>query len=230
MLQGINNIVHQNTFLQNEGFGLRFFWGPNNIAHRNNFVDNGLVFGAPQLSNSAAGNSFSFNSQGNYYNNFDQPSEGCNDLNGDGKCDAQFNFPGGSDQFAFTDQDGWLPFMKFIGSSSPGYNLTILVSDIEHPLTPFITGVSGSSTPPIIFGNSVIPLAYDGILITWLIYGNFIGATNYIGTTNQYGKGYVNWTIPAWAPPINLKTAFITVNPAATQALSVSPAYDINIP
>ncbi|MBI4135183.1 hypothetical protein HY477_00410, partial [Candidatus Uhrbacteria bacterium] len=57
-----------------------------------------------------SGNAFNLSSPtgGNYWNNFDEPLEGCNDLNQDNFCDTPYVFSGGQDNLPWTKQDGWL--------------------------------------------------------------------------------------------------------------------------
>jgi len=45
---------------------------------------------------------------GNYWDNFDEASEGCEDLNNDNFCDGPFVSHGPVDNFAWTVPDGWL--------------------------------------------------------------------------------------------------------------------------
>lgn len=44
---------------------------------------------------------------GNYYDIYDEPSEGCEDANNDKFCDAPFSFPGGMDSYPWATEGGW---------------------------------------------------------------------------------------------------------------------------
>ena len=91
---------------ENDGYGA----SKGNTVYQNNFIGNGyqIYLTNPQYN---TGNVFHLAAPdgGNYYNNFDEPGEGCSDGDGDGFCDSPFNFPeGGLDGLPWTTRDGWL--------------------------------------------------------------------------------------------------------------------------
>jgi len=88
----------------------------NNTLHAfdngNNSWDNGAVSG------------------GNYWSNYDEETEGCNDTDNDGYCDMAYAIPpNGTDNFPFTRRNGWLKNIFTINLNS-GWNL------ISIPLVP----------------------------------------------------------------------------------------------
>lgn len=80
-----------------------------NKVYHNNFIDNHpqqiLVYD-PTLN---SGNIFNLAAPdgGNYFDDFDEPVEGCSDGNGDRFCDSAYNFEGGADQLPWTMAGGW---------------------------------------------------------------------------------------------------------------------------
>lgn len=101
-----DNIITTNTILNNEvGIRVNNDVIPNQI-YNNNFIDNTtqarvLHPGGAQIFNLPAPIG------GNYWNNYDTSTEGCDDGNGDGFCDAPYVFDGGQDNLPWTKQDGW---------------------------------------------------------------------------------------------------------------------------
>ncbi|MEW6018382.1 MAG: NosD domain-containing protein [Pseudomonadota bacterium] len=82
---------------------------------------------------------------GNWWNGYDAPVEGCNDMNTDYFCDAALAFTGGSDALPWTRQDGWsappapdtdAPFVESIepsGSVAVGNaTLTVYYTDASN--------------------------------------------------------------------------------------------------
>lgn len=101
-----NNII-RNNLIVDSGFGLSLVASDNNQIFNNNFIDNN-IFQAVVGSNSF-GNIFNLPTPdgGNFWNDFNEPGEGCNDVNSDGFCDTPKTFPGGQDNLPWTIQDGW---------------------------------------------------------------------------------------------------------------------------
>lgn len=122
-----------NNTIRNNHYGI-YFSSPskNQTFYNNNFQNNTVQV---QLSESAGwGNIFNLAAPmgGNYWSNFDEPAEGCNNLNNDGFCDAPYIFDGGQDNLPWTKKDGWdalqnqPPTLSY--SQDPGY-----ASDTESP-------------------------------------------------------------------------------------------------
>jgi parallel beta-helix repeat protein len=127
-----NNVVSENTVLNNE-IGI-VVWSPNNVFKNNDIIKNsyGLyllhfwnnqIYNNNFLNNSNqiyvyGGSGYVFNlappTGGNYWNDFDTPTEGCNDLNNDNFCDSPYIFYNKSwphvahqDSLPWIIQDGW---------------------------------------------------------------------------------------------------------------------------
>lgn len=119
-----DNIIRGNTF-SNFNYGLYlndshcYYYGQDyncpsgNTVYQNNFIDN-----SPYQIHAGYGYSNTvFNlaapDGGNYYNNYDEPTEGCGDADSDGFCDNPYAIPnyynvGLYDYLPWTIQDGWL--------------------------------------------------------------------------------------------------------------------------
>lgn len=80
----------------------------NNAVYNNNFI--ATLSRQALVDGNSTGNLFDLPAPigGNYYDNFDEPAEGCNDANSDRFCDAANLFSGGQDNLPWTSQDGWL--------------------------------------------------------------------------------------------------------------------------
>ena len=78
----------------------------NNIFYNNNFIENNLHI----WFSDAGANTFNLPASigGNYWDDFDEPGEGCNDTNSDGFCDAPYIHYGGQDNLPWVVQDGWV--------------------------------------------------------------------------------------------------------------------------
>jgi len=90
-----SNITIRNLTIRNFNYGINMLSSSNVSVYYNNFVDNATqayVVGG-------SGNSFNMPlpDGGNYWNDYDTPTEGCDDINGDLVCDAAYSFPGGQD-------------------------------------------------------------------------------------------------------------------------------------
>lgn len=102
-----SNTITDNTVNSNRRYGIALnYSNNNNKIYNNNFINN------PKQAyiSGGSGNAFNLSSPtgGNYWNNFDEPLEGCNDLNQDNFCDLPYIFNGGQDNLPWTKKDGWL--------------------------------------------------------------------------------------------------------------------------
>ncbi|MBI2459852.1 MAG: right-handed parallel beta-helix repeat-containing protein [Parcubacteria group bacterium] len=112
----------------------------NNQTYNNNLIDN--FPSQIQVQNIAGsypvGNTFNLPAPtgGNYYNDFDIPSKGCNDINNDSFCDSPYIFTVGQDNLPWTKRDGWLtpqnqPPTPFFASVQN--NGGVIIKDINAP-------------------------------------------------------------------------------------------------
>jgi len=101
------NTVSGSTFEHNLAGVLLRNGSANNIFFHNNFIDN---YFSHVAINSAGANIFNLPvpDGGNYWDTFDESSEGCDDTDSDGFCDSPYVFSGGQDNYPWTKQDGWL--------------------------------------------------------------------------------------------------------------------------
>jgi parallel beta-helix repeat protein len=101
------NIITKNT-LSNNGTGLGHGFTSNLVVYNNNFINNNTydVYCSP----CGVNNVYNLDTPdgGNYWSNYDTPTEGCNDLNNDGFCDLPLYLYDGVDYLPWTTQDGWV--------------------------------------------------------------------------------------------------------------------------
>jgi len=98
-------------------------WCENNVIYHNNFIDNG---GTKQAHDSTGNNTWDngYPSGGNYWSDFDEPSEGAYDNNSDGIVDLPYSISGGNskDRYPLTH-----PFVVFVdddfNESTPGWQI-----------------------------------------------------------------------------------------------------------
>ncbi|MBU1992194.1 right-handed parallel beta-helix repeat-containing protein, partial [Patescibacteria group bacterium] len=101
-----NNTFVLNTISKNGwSAGLRLVSSWNNKIYNNNFDGNNF---AQAHSNDLNIFYSPLPEGGNYWSNFDEPAEGCNNVNGDNFCDAPYIFNGGQDNLPWTKKDGWI--------------------------------------------------------------------------------------------------------------------------
>lgn len=106
-----DNVLTYNTISYFRRYGLYLSSSVGNQIYHNNFINNAIqaaVFdGSDNIFNLPSPDG------GNYWSNYDTPTEGCNNLNGDNFCDTPYVFTGGQDNLPWTKQDGWLIFSSF---------------------------------------------------------------------------------------------------------------------
>jgi parallel beta-helix repeat protein len=106
------NTLTGNTISNNSNTGLILAFCSNNVIYNNNFIDNdiqaGIYSGADNIFNMAAPGG------GNYWNDYDEPEEGCIDDDDNGFCDDPYDifaiFGGNlaaEDGSPWTVQNGW---------------------------------------------------------------------------------------------------------------------------
>ena len=125
--QSNSNSISGNTVSGISGIGIRLFTpAENNQIFNNNFIDN-----ISQAEDSDEGNVFELSAPtgGNYWNNFDEPVEGCNDANSDGFCDAPFVFTRGQDNLPWTTQNGWV--LPIGGTLIPIDTTALLLASVQ---------------------------------------------------------------------------------------------------
>jgi parallel beta-helix repeat protein len=84
---GQNNSIYDNMIRGNLGLGIRLEEGSNNTIENNTIEENRQNCFDDALNHWDK----------NYYSDFDNPGEGCNDL-GNGTCDSAYKIPGGSSE------------------------------------------------------------------------------------------------------------------------------------
>ena len=108
------NTVTLNTFYQSGHEQVQWHeTNDNNLVYHNNFLNPQLT----QIIDECIGctNQYSTASGGNFYSNYNEPIEGCNDVNLDGFCDDPYIItddignPNAQDDLPFVVQNGWDP-------------------------------------------------------------------------------------------------------------------------
>src|SRR3989344_7816561 len=143
-----SNTLKENTFQGNNFYGVFLSGSNNNQVYNNNFISN-----SPGQVNRASGTGNVFNIAvpigGNYWNNYDAPSEGCNDTNSDNFCDLPYqkpsNSPGVTDNFPWTTQDGWI-----VPTDSTPPTITITTPTTDSILTSSSVTVTGTASDNIV--------------------------------------------------------------------------------
>ncbi|MEW6020446.1 MAG: NosD domain-containing protein [Pseudomonadota bacterium] len=98
------NVVTDNHIAYNvQGIYVEF--ANNNIVYHNSFEVNGIQASVYQ----GTGNSFNLPAPigGNYWDDFDEPADGCLNGNADKFCDSPYVFSGGQDNLPITTYDAW---------------------------------------------------------------------------------------------------------------------------
>ncbi len=173
------NSFSGNTIANNVHSGLRIYnysgIPSSNTFYRNNFIDN-----TPQTSIVAGstGNLFNLPAPigGNYWSNYDTPTEGCVDTApSDNFCDNPFTFTGGQDNLPWTQVNGWtqVPSVRvtplILTYQGYDYNnkgeVTLLVNDQVVAILPeyyapqyakIFIGVSRDISPYLVYGVNTI--------------------------------------------------------------------------
>ncbi len=111
LLSGNTNKIYNNT-LEDGHLGLGLPYGNGNEIYNNNFINRISYYGNNYVyvDSAVVGNKFNLlmPTGGNYWSNYDEPTEGCNDINNDSFCDSPYIFTGGQDHLPWTKKDGWL--------------------------------------------------------------------------------------------------------------------------
>ncbi len=101
------NLVTENDISGNQtGLAVSYLYlMSDNRIYRNNFLNNDNQIFAFFDENDL----FSQNPPigGNYWSDYDTPTDGCSDLNDDNFCDSPYVFYDGQDNYPWTKQDGW---------------------------------------------------------------------------------------------------------------------------
>lgn len=99
-IEAAYNKIFYNTIQANRSLRIN---GGYSTIYNNNFNSSPIVYGG-------IGNVYNLPLPigGNYWSNYDTPTEGCVDINNDNFCDLPYVFSGGQDNLPWTKKDGWL--------------------------------------------------------------------------------------------------------------------------
>lgn len=151
------NTLTRNTLSSNIEFGVFIGESSNNQIYYNNFIGN------PYQARDRSGinNIFSLPDSigGNFWDSFNEPVEGCDNIDNDHFCDTPLAFSGGQDNFPWIVQDGWQsepPVANDDSVQARGFfpiGINVLSNDSDpdgDPLT--ITSISNGPT----YGSAMI--------------------------------------------------------------------------
>ncbi|MFH1713497.1 MAG: NosD domain-containing protein [Candidatus Jacksonbacteria bacterium] len=180
------NTLTGNTATSNNSRGIYLYDSSNNQIYKNNFISNTeqvyIVRGSGNVFNLAAPIG------GNYWSNFDAPSEGCSDLNNDNFCDSPYVFTGGRDNLPRTKQDVWKNQPPSLSYSQEINYLIDGVNPNEGMInsTPFIFKViyaDADNNPPsrlqVIIDGGFVDLSADNSAAPELQDGNYVNGEQY---------------------------------------------------
>lgn len=100
-----NSVAYNEITGNGTGFGAALYASSNNLVYNNSFRNNGTQLYAI----TGTGNVFNQPAPvgGNYFDNFDTPAEGCNDINADHFCDSPFVYGFVQDNLPWTSAGSW---------------------------------------------------------------------------------------------------------------------------
>ncbi|HEU04669.1 MAG TPA: hypothetical protein ENH95_06115 [Nitrosopumilus sp.] len=202
-----NNTFNYNTISNNDS-PFEITESTNNKIYNNNFISNsneariqsyvieyGIIIGV--VSDTSGSNIFNRDLPvgGNYWDNFDQASEGCYDIDSNSICDVPFVSFETQDNFAWTIPDGWL-----VNSSTIPDVDSIVIHEIAHctnsEIEPEITLVDNSDvinedTPVVIChmppGNTDNP---QEIQVSMSEVDTHLAHGDHIGSCEDYELGF----------------------------------------
>ncbi|MCD6468033.1 MAG: right-handed parallel beta-helix repeat-containing protein, partial [Thermoplasmata archaeon] len=140
-----DNIIYNNSFIENNRSIYIFGFSNRSQIFYNNFIDN------LQKPYDEGINSWYnvITSAGNYWSDFDEPSEGAYDNNSDGIVDSPYNISGGSnlDMYPFINESLWeTPSVSFVVDKT---QRTLTVLSVDNPYTLWdhidVTGLCNTS-------------------------------------------------------------------------------------
>jgi len=113
-LANSEDMTIKDNIISNNEYAINMPYAANNLIYHNNFINN------TNQEPTSSGTQWSYGGEGNYWNNYDEPSEGCNDVDLDLICDDPYG-PIVQDYYPLTQKDGWLlrnhaPVLDFIPS------------------------------------------------------------------------------------------------------------------
>ena len=178
------NELYDNTFRENTyGIGLFFRSSNGNLIYNNNFIDNQDAIYNDGTTNQVFDKPLPIG--GNYWSQFDEDSEGCQDADNNNICDTQFSLGDAGnnvDNFVWKVLDGWKEEIQSSEKAISSFNFQSLtpvvegvINETDHTifltvpfgtdvttLVPTITSSSGASVSPDnnIFQNFSTPVAY----------------------------------------------------------------------
>ncbi|HEC76584.1 MAG TPA: hypothetical protein ENI33_04925 [Thermoplasmatales archaeon] len=197
-----NSIITKNIVSDNNYGGIFIGNSINNHIYHNNLIDNNL--NAYDIGNNTWDDGYP--SGGNYWSDFDEPSEGAYDNNSDGIVDTPYNILGGSnvDRYPLMYQVG-----KFIIKLSKEWNLITLPCKNSYNASSLFNDIEGCS---IILGWNAnvqdFELYAPGVPYDFAIedgYGYFIGMKNDsifsladVPVENVSIPLYIGWNMLGW--------------------------------
>ncbi|MFH2028767.1 MAG: NosD domain-containing protein, partial [Nanoarchaeota archaeon] len=114
------------NMIKDNRYGIYSAYSANNSFYKNDIINNTINQAYDEGSNFWNGEG-----GGNYWSDYDEESEGCFDVDGDGFCDDHHYIEGGDnkDDFAYVREDGWV--VVFSVNLTKGWNLFSLPLELR---------------------------------------------------------------------------------------------------
>jgi len=189
--ESTNNKIYNNNFISNSNEG----------RIRSYVMEDGIITGV--VSDISGSNIFNLDlpAGGNYWDNFDDASEGCNDIDSNNTCDVPFVSFETQDNFAWTIPDGWSvnsPTIPDVDSlvipeavhCPNSESIPQLEPELERPAISRWLSVMNEDTPVVIChmppGNTENP---EEILVSMNAVDAHLAHDDYIGACVDYELG-----------------------------------------
>ena len=186
--ESTNNKIYNNNFISNSNEG----------RIRSYVMEDGIITGV--VSDISGSNIFNLDlpAGGNYWDNFDDASEGCNDIDSNNTCDVPFVSFETQDNFAWTIPDGWSvnsPTIPDVDSlvipeavhCPNSESIPQLEPELERPAISRWLSVMNEDTPVVIChmppGNTENP---EEILVSFSAHDVHLAHGDHIGTCEDY--------------------------------------------
>ncbi len=183
------NVIRNNTIQDHVNQGLILNGSVNNLVYQNNFLFNSNPEDCILIKICQAFDNTNYNNVwdngavdgGNYWSDYDEPSEGCNDVNADGFCDDPYTY--------ITDGIDNYPVTSYIGE----YSLEVEVGILDDENRFIIVQLVDTKGNPVMVSGREVAFYDVSSRSSPLILGEF---SQVLTTTDELGKAYTVYTLP----------------------------------
>ena len=183
------NVIRNNTIQDHVNQGLILNGSVNNLVYQNNFLFNSNPEDCQLIKICQAFDNTNYNNAwdngpvdgGNYWSDYDEPSEGCNDVNADGFCDDPYTkITNGTDNY---------PVTSCIGE----YSLEVEVGILDDENRFIIVQLVDTKGNPVMVSGREVAFYDVSSRSSPLILGEF---SQVLTTTDELGKAYTVYILP----------------------------------